>query len=144
MNPLLKPIEYLNSVDSTITGSRNGLSSLFLWNVITDKGHDGFRKDVEMVMENAKYLEKELTNRSISTFRNNLSSTVIFERPDEDFVIKWQLACVGDIAHVVIMPSINKEKIDLFLTDIDNVQFNKKCVRLHMGNFCQCNDCIIL
>ena len=31
MTPLLKPIEYLNSVDSTITGSRNGLSSLFIW-----------------------------------------------------------------------------------------------------------------
>ena len=35
MDKLLKPIEYLNSVDSTITGSRNGLSSLFIWNVIS-------------------------------------------------------------------------------------------------------------
>ena len=47
MKPLLKPIEYLNSVDSTITGSRNGLSSLFIWNVINTKGIDGFKDDVE-------------------------------------------------------------------------------------------------
>ena len=33
---------------------------------------------------------------------NELSSTVVFERPREEaFVRKWQLACEGDIAHVV-------------------------------------------
>ena len=141
MNKLLKPIEYLNSVDSTITGSRNGLSSLFIWNVIVTKGMDGFKKDVDKTMENAKYLVKELKKRNISAFKNSLSSTVIFERPNEEFVKRWQLACTGDIAHVVVMPSVNKEKLDLFLKEIDILVFEKKCVKNYMNTYCQCQYC---
>ena len=141
MDKLLKPIEYLNSVDSTITGSRNGLSSLFIWNVIVTKGITGFKKDVDSTMENAKYLENELQKRNISSYRNILSSTIIFERPNEDFVQKWQLACTGDIAHVVVMPSVSKEKIDLFLKDVDNHTFEKKCVKKYMDRFCKCDKC---
>ena len=141
MTPLLKPIEYLNSVDSTITGSRNGLSSLFIWNVIQDKGIEGFTTDVENMMTNSKYLEKELQRRGISAFRNSLSSTVIFERPNQEFVLKWQLACTGDIAHVVVMPSVDKGKLDLFLKEVDNLVFEKKCVKQYMDRYCQCEDC---
>ena len=141
MKKLLKPIEYLNSVDSTITGSRNGLSSLFIWNVLVTKGIDGFKKDVDTTMKNAKYLENELKKRCISAFRNSLSSTIIFERPPEDFVLKWQLACTGDIAHVVVMPSVSKDKLNLFLKEIDNLKFNKKCVKKYMDSHCFCNNC---
>ena len=143
MTPLLKPIEYLNSVDSTITGSRNGLSSLFIWNVIQDKGVEGFKVDVKNMITNSKYLEKELQNRGISAFRNSLSSTVIFERPNQEFVLKWQLACTGDIAHVVVMPSVDKGKLYLFLKEIDSVIFEKKCVKQYMDRFCQCDKCMI-
>jgi histidine decarboxylase len=141
MTKLLKPIEYLNSVDSTITGSRNGLSSLFIWNVIVTKGMDGFKKDVDETMENAKYLEKELQKRKVSSFRNSLSSTIIFERPNEEFVQKWQLACTGDISHVVVMPSVSKEKLNLFLKDIDSHIFEKKCLKKYMDRYCKCNKC---
>ena len=143
MNPLLKPIEYLNSVDSTITGSRNGLSSLFIWNVINTKGIEGFKDDVDKTMENAKYLVKELRKRNISAFKNSLSSTVIFERPNEEFVKRWQLACTGDIAHVVVMPSVDKGKLDLFLKEIDNIKLEGKCLVEYMDSNCQCNKCKI-
>ena len=143
MDSLSKPIEYLNSIDSTITGSRNGLSSLFLWNVITTKGIDGFKKDTNDTIDNAKYLETELQKRNISSFRNILSSTIYFEKPNKEFILKWQLASIEDIAHVVIMPSISKEKINLFLKDIDNITFEKKCVKKYMDMFCKCSKCIL-
>ncbi len=143
IKPLLKPIEYLNSVDSTITGSRNGLASLFIWNVINTKGIKGFKKDAEYIIKNAIYLEKELKKKNISCFRNTLSSTVVIEKPvSNTFIKKWQLACVGNICHIVVMPSINKEKIDLFLQEIENIKFNKNCVIKDMNNNCLCNDCI--
>jgi histidine decarboxylase len=142
MDKLLKPIEYINSIDSTITGSRNGLSSLFIWNVITTKGIDGFRKDALYTINNAKYLEIELQKRNISSFRNNLSSTVYFEKPSNEFILKWQLACVENIAHVVVMPSVTKEKINLFLTDIDKETFKNKCMKKYMNIFCKCTNCI--
>jgi len=50
---------------------------------------------------------------------NELSSTVVFERPlDEEFVRRWQLACQGNIAHVVVMPSVTIEKLDDFLNEL--------------------------
>ena len=98
-------------------------------------------EDVKKTIENAKYLEKELQKRGISSFRNSLSSTIIFERPPEDFVLKWQLACTGDIAHVVVMPSVDKGKLDLFLKDIDQIDFKKKCLRKYMDYYCQCSKC---
>ena len=141
MTPLLKPIEYLNSVDSTITGSRNGLSSLFIWNVINTKGIDGFKNDVDKTMKNAKYLLYELRKRNISSFKNSLSSTIFFERPNEEFIKRWQLACTGDIAHVVVMPSVNKEKLDLFLKEIDELKFEGRCLIKYMDIYCQCQKC---
>ena len=143
MKPLLKPIEYLNSVDSTITGSRNGLSSLFIWNVINTKGIDGFKNDVDKTMKNAKYLLYELRKRNISSFKNSLSSTIIFERPNEEFVKRWQLACTGDIAHVVVMPSVDKGKLDLFLKEIDELKFEGKCLIKYMDTNCLCPKCNI-
>jgi len=141
MKPLLKPIEYLNSVDSTITGSRNGLSSLFIWNVINTKGIEGFKNDVDKTMINARYLLSELRKRNISAFKNNLSSTVIFERPNEEFVKRWQLACTGDIAHVVVMPSVDKGKLDLFLKEIDELKLEGKCLIKYMDTYCKCKKC---
>jgi histidine decarboxylase len=141
MTPLLKPIEYLNSVDSTITGSRNGLSSLFIWNVIETKGIEGFKKDVISIMDKSEYLLNELRKLNISSYKNELSSTIIFERPKEDFVLKWQLACTGDIAHVVVMPSITLEKLNLFIKEIKYQKFNEKCVKKYMNNWCLCNNC---
>lgn len=141
MKPLLNPIEYLNSVDSTITGSRNGLSSLFIWNVIKTKGIKGLKNDVDKTMNNSKYLLSEMRKRNISAYKNELSSTIIFERPNEDFVKKWQLACTGDIAHVVVMPSVNKEKLDLFLKEIDELKFQGKCLIPYMDTYCQCMKC---
>ena len=30
---------------------------------------------------------------------------------------RWQLACEDDIAHVVVMPNITREKIDVFIQE---------------------------
>lgn len=40
-------IEYLNSVDTTIMGSRNGQSALYMWYSLRKKGLAGIQKDVE-------------------------------------------------------------------------------------------------
>ena len=50
---------------------------------------------------------------------NKLSSTIVFERPqDEKFVRKWNLAFQGNIAHVIVMPNVTIEKIDGFVHEL--------------------------
>jgi len=116
---LSSEIEYLNSRDATIMGSRNGHAAIYLWYNLTTKGYEGFRRDVEKCMRSAYFLKEMLSRAGIKTFLNELSNTVVFERPEsEAFVKKWQLACEGDIAHVVCMPNVSIEKLQEFVEDM--------------------------
>jgi histidine decarboxylase len=70
-------------------------------------------------MEVARYLRDKLTDAGFACRLNSLSSTVVFERPvDDAFIKRWQLACVDDIAHVVVMPNVTHQKIDLFVDEM--------------------------
>lgn len=111
-------IEYLNSVDTTIMGSRNGQAPLFMWYSLRRKGMAGLKDDVQHCMETAHYLRDQLMAHGISAQLNDLSCTVVMERPkEEDLVQRWQLACEGDIAHVVVMPNVTREKIGVFVQE---------------------------
>ncbi|XP_034676506.1 serine decarboxylase [Vitis riparia] len=119
INALSRNVEYLASRDATIMGSRNGHAPIFLWYTLNRKGYKGFQKEVQKCLRNAHYLKDRLRDAGISAMLNELSSTVVFERPvDDEFVRRWQLACQGNIAHVVVMPNVTIEKLDYFLDDL--------------------------
>ncbi|KAL8130543.1 hypothetical protein V2J09_019698 [Rumex salicifolius] len=119
INALSRNVEYLASRDATIMGSRNGHAPIFLWYTLNQKGYRGFQKEVQKCLRNAHYLKGRLRELGISAMLNELSSTVVFERPqDEEFVRRWQLACQGNIAHVVVMPNVTVEKLDMFLDEL--------------------------
>ncbi|KAI8014445.1 Serine decarboxylase [Camellia lanceoleosa] len=119
INALSRNVEYLASRDATITGSRNGHSPIFLWYALNRKGYKGFQKEVQKCLRNAHYLKDRLREAGISAMLNELSSTVVFERPlDEEFVRRWQLACEGNMAHVIVMPNVTIEKLDEFLNEL--------------------------
>ena len=58
---LSSDVEYLNSRDATIMGSRNGHAPLYLWYTLTKKGYEGMRKDVEKCLRNAHLLKVRLS-----------------------------------------------------------------------------------
>ncbi|XP_074263731.1 serine decarboxylase [Silene latifolia] len=125
INALSSNVEYLASRDATIMGSRNGHAPIFLWYTLNRKGYGGFQKEVQKCLRNAHYLKDRLKEAGISAMLNELSSTVVFERPlDEDFIRRWQLACQGSIAHVVVMPSVTIEKLDTFLEELVDKRSN--------------------
>lgn len=67
----------------------------------------------------ARYLRDKLSHAGITCRLNDLSSTVVLERPiDDAFIKRWQLACEEDIAHVVVMPNVTENKIDLFVEQL--------------------------
>ena len=70
-------------------------------------------------METARYLLDKLTDAGFTCRINDLSSTVVLERPLDDALVKrWQLACEEDIAHVVVMPNVTRPKIDRFVDEL--------------------------
>lgn len=149
INALARNVEYLASRDATIMGSRNGHAPIFLWYTLNRKGYAGFQKDVQKCLRNAHYLKGRLQEAGISVMLNELSSTVVFERPDNhEFIWKWQLACEGNICHVVVMPNVNKDRLDDFLIElvVKRTQWYKydgaqpPCVASEIGSEnCRCN-----
>jgi len=122
VNRLEQHIDYLNSVDTTIMGSRNGQAALYLWYSLRKKGLAGIKRDVVHCMETARYLRDKLTDAGLTSSLNDLSSTVVLERPmDPAFIKRWQLACEEDIAHVVVMPNVTRYKIDKFVEELIEV-----------------------
>ena len=116
---LSSDIEYLNSRDATIMGSRNGHAPIFMWHTLTRKGYEGLRADVESCIDNARAMKSMLEKAGVPVMLNELSSTVVFERPvEEAFVKKWQLACEGDIAHVVVMPNVTLATLREFTNEL--------------------------
>jgi histidine decarboxylase len=94
INMLSRNVEYLASRDATIMGSRNGHAPIFLWYTLNHKGYHGFQKEVQRCIRNAHYLTDCLREANFGVMLNELSSTVVFERPQsEPLILKWQLAC---------------------------------------------------
>ena len=70
-------------------------------------------------MQNSRFLRDSLQQHNIQCMLNQYSSTVVFERPkNHEFIRKWQLACEGSIAHVVVMPSVSEDKLRTFVADL--------------------------
>lgn len=106
-------------------GSRNGHAPIFLWYTLNKKGYKGFQKEVQKCLRNAHYLKGRLREAGISAMLNELSSTVVFERPrDEEFVRRWQLACERNMAHVIVMPSVTIDKLNNFLDELIQKRLN--------------------
>lgn len=70
------------------------------------------------MLQNARYLRDTLGQHGIRCQLNDLSTTVVMEKPVcPHFIKKWQLACENDIAHVVVMPNITRDKIGVFVEE---------------------------
>lgn len=122
INALSRDVDYLASRDATVMGSRNGHAPIFLWHTLNRKGYRGFQKEVQKCLRNTHYLKDRLISAGIGAMLNELSSTVVIECPqDEEFIRKWQLACQGNIAHVVVMPNITIDKLDDFLNQLNEL-----------------------
>lgn len=119
MLALAENIDYINSRDATIMGSRNGHAPLYLWYTLVKKGTEGIKKDVMKCLENAEYLKQQLIGHGVpDVLLNKWSNTVVFRAPKDNALIsKWQLACSNDLCHIVVMPNIDSEKLDEFVRE---------------------------
>ena len=114
---IAKGISYIGSLDTTITGSRNGHSPLFLWYAIKSMGMEGLKTRYLHSLKIAQYCKDELIKIGIEAWTNEGSITVVFPRVSDTLKEKWQLA-TEDVTHVICMPNVTKHQIDEFIKDI--------------------------
>ncbi|MEP5762913.1 MAG: histidine decarboxylase [Litoreibacter sp.] len=110
-------ISYIRSNDTTLMGSRNGHAALAIWERITDLGVEGFRRESIACLERATGLANRMKQLGVPVLQNKYSLTLVFPKPNDLIVKKYQLACDGDIAHAIVMPNVDENLINRFLQD---------------------------
>lgn len=113
-----RAVEYIGTSDMTISGSRNGLSPLFLWYEIKALGLDGFRDIISECIKVSDYAIAQFAAHEIKAWRHKNSLTVVFPRQAEDVLKKWQIATQGKDAHLITMPHVTRNHIDRFIADL--------------------------
>ena len=114
---IARSIEYVGTLDTTLTGSRNAFSPLMLWYAIRRWGEQGFRGRVATCLKNAEYAVTRFRDAGIKAWRNPYAITVVFPRPADAVVAKWQIAVHEDIGHLLVMPNITRQQIDALIAD---------------------------
>ena len=115
-----RAVEYVGSLDSTISGSRNGFTPILLWYAIRKYGFNGFKKEVRECVRKAEYAVRKFNDVGVRAWRNDHAITVVFPRPSEKLCRKWKLAVQDDEAHILCMPSISNKIIDDLSNDLLN------------------------
>lgn len=115
---LKKRIEYISSDDGTITGSRNGISVLVLWKTIKLKEQLGLSVWAHSCIKRRDYAMKKLKQIEWPAWHNDLSITIVINKPPEYIIKKWHLATENDIAHIITMPSTTEDQINRFVADL--------------------------
>ena len=112
-------VAYIGSVDTTISGSRNGFTPLLMWYAIHSLGIDGLRRRVTDSLAVAAYAEERFHGIGVAAWRNPQALTVVFPQPPQAVCDKWQLATAGGCSHIICMPHVRREQIDRLIDDIE-------------------------
>jgi histidine decarboxylase len=114
---IARSVEYVGTLDTTLAGSRNGITPVFLWYAIKSRGVDGFCETVKGCLEVAAYAEGRLNELGLHAWRNPHSITVVFDKPPEAVLQGWSVAVFKNIAHVITMPHVTRAHMDRFAAE---------------------------
>jgi histidine decarboxylase len=113
-----RSVEYVGCMDTTIAGSRNALTPLVLWSAIQRRGEDGLRRRAARSIAMADYAIARFKAAGIAAWRHRNSITVVFPRPGERVIARWQMAPSRDIAHLITMPHVTHQTVDAVVAEI--------------------------
>ena len=111
-------VEYIGTLDTTLSGSRNALTPLFLWYAFHTIGIKGFKEIVPACLQVSDYAVEQLNALDRHAWRHAYSNTVVFDRPSAAVTQHWQIACQGTFSHLIAMPHVTIAQIDRFVADI--------------------------
>ena len=112
-----RAVELVGIHDTTLSGSRNGLTPLMLWYAINHHGEDVWRETVRGMLDTAEYAVQRFNEHGINAWRHRNSPTVVFDRPSQEVFDWWQIAPEGEVAHIITMPHVDFETIDRLVAD---------------------------
>ncbi|MFF5085331.1 histidine decarboxylase [Actinoplanes sp. NPDC000266] len=114
-------VPYIASRDTTITGSRNGLSAAMLWYAIQRLGADGMAARAHAARELAGYAVRRLGAVGWPAWRNAGAMTVMLQPLPPELRQRWPLPAAGQWSHLICMPGVRRARIDALADDLRRV-----------------------
>ena len=118
VNRIARSVAYIGNLDTTVTGSRNGLTPMILWYAMKRDGKKGMARRVRESLDLAAYAVDELNSIGVPAWRNIDALTVVMPEVHPLVKDKWQLATANGISHIMLMPYITKQHVDGFVADM--------------------------
>ena len=113
-----RAIELVGVNDTTLSGSRNGLTPLMLWYAINRLRRRRMEeRPFDGMLDTAEYAVQRFNEHGIKAWRHRNSPTVVFDRPSQEVFNRWQIAPEGEVAHIITMPHVDFETIDRLVDD---------------------------
>jgi histidine decarboxylase len=113
-----RAVQYIGTLDTTISGSRNGHSPVFLWYRIKQLGVAGLQERITESLELAEYAVEQFKAIGIEAWKNENAITVVIPQPSPAIIKKWQLATESGRSHILCMPGVTRAVIDMLIADI--------------------------
>ncbi|MEV6848854.1 histidine decarboxylase [Actinoplanes sp. NPDC051411] len=111
-------VPYLDSRDTTISGSRSGLATAMLWYALQTLGPTGLARRAGHARALANYAHRKLQASDWPAWRNPYALTVMLRRPPTDVAQRWPLPTQGDWSHLICMPGVTATQIDHLARDL--------------------------
>lgn len=118
IDAVAKSVEYIGTVDDTISGSRNGITPMLLWYAISTHSRADFSQLVAYCFDLADYAIDALNKLNLGAWRNPDSFIVVFDYCAPAVLSKWQIATYNNLAHIIPMPHVKKSQIEQFIAEL--------------------------
>lgn len=110
--------QYVGSLDTTLSSSRNGLSTLVLWLLIKKLGAQGMAELAQEAFDLAVETADQMQRAGIPTNRHPEGCILVFPKPDEALARRWHLSTRGEFAHIVTLPGVTREMLSGFIAEL--------------------------
>lgn len=109
---LAPQVNYIDSRDTTISGSRNGLAVAMLWYAIRTLGTPGMGLRAERARATAAYAHRQLHSIGWPSWRNPHAFTVMLRPLPTAITARWPLPTHHGWSHLICMPGVTRSQID--------------------------------
>jgi histidine decarboxylase len=116
-------VSYIGSRDTTLAGSRSGLTALMVWHAISQFGPDGHRQRAERAQAVAEYACRRLASIGWPCWRNDGAITVMLRPLPDPLRQRWPMPVEGPRpwSRFICMPGVTTDHVDALVDDLKGV-----------------------
>lgn len=104
--------------DSTLSGSRNGITPLFLWYAIKRYGDEGFKQLIAEGFAKVEKVINQFKQHDIDAWSNKNSMMIVIPKLTDNLLKKWCVPSGFGYSSLTALPKLTDKMVDEIIKDI--------------------------